>query len=129
MRAEYRTQTPQEEGESLWWLSAPPTIWLLHFLACYITSAIWCERMAARDVSELRWLALLITFIALSGLALLSFRSFRRYRPHVGDPPLESDTPESRHRFLGFAGILLSGMSALGVLYVALPFALGIPCR
>jgi len=131
MSAEYRQETPLEEDESLWWLAAPPGIWLLHFLGCYITTALWCQKVAERagELGALRWLALLLTAAALLGLALLGRRAYLRYRPHVGDPPLESDTPESRQRFLGFAGILLCTMSAFGVLYVAIPYALGISCR
>lgn len=131
MRAESRKEMPQEEDESLWWLSAPPGIWLVHFLACYITTALWCEKIAGRvsELGVLRWLVLLFTLAALYGLALLTRRAYLRFKPHAGDPPLESDTPESRHRFLGFAGLLLSAMSVLGVLYVVLPFLVGVTCR
>jgi len=34
--------------------------------------------------------------------------------------PHDADTPEDRHRFLGFATLLLSGLSAVAVIYTAL---------
>jgi len=34
--------------------------------------------------------------------------------------PHDDDTPEDRHRFLGFATLLLSALSAVAVLYAGL---------
>ena len=31
-------------GESLWAMIVAPTIWAVHFLACYILAAIWCAK-------------------------------------------------------------------------------------
>jgi hypothetical protein len=45
------------------------------------------------------------------------------YRAHsygAADAPHDDDTPEGRHRFMGFATLLLSGLSAVAVLYAAL---------
>jgi hypothetical protein len=40
-----------------------------------------------------------------------------------------SDTPEDRHRFMGFATTLLSGISAIAILYQALAAVFIGSCR
>jgi integral membrane sensor domain MASE1 len=126
----YKEMLP-EGDESLWWLAAPPAIWLLHFFGCYVSAALWCEKIAGRtsEAGTLRWIGLVLTVVALAGLALLARRGYRRFRADPEAPSLESDTAESRHRFLGFAELLLCMMSMFGVVYVALPYAVGVSCR
>ena len=33
-----------KEVESLWTLFTGPVVWALHFLACYVGAAIFCEK-------------------------------------------------------------------------------------
>jgi putative membrane protein len=40
-----------ESNQSLWLLIASPTIWTGHFLASYLTAAIWCAKYAGPDQS------------------------------------------------------------------------------
>ena len=35
-----------EKHQSLWLLTASPTIWAAHFLLSYATAAIWCAKIA-----------------------------------------------------------------------------------
>lgn len=119
-----------EAGDSLWWLAASPAIWALHLVVCYASTAIWCAR-AGRDASldGIRWLFLIATAVALAGIAAVGVRGARRWR--TGPPPHTQahDTPEDRHRFLGVATLLLSGLAAVGVIFVALPAIWVSTCR
>lgn len=120
-----------EKRESLWIVTAAPAIWSAHFLLSYITVAIWCEKVAGRDGSLFgaRVAVAAYTVIALIGIAITGYIGFRRHRTLEGEPPHDADTPEDRHRFLGFATLLLSGLSAIAVIFDALPAVLIGSCR
>jgi hypothetical protein len=124
-------ESPPEHKESLWWLTLGPAIWIGHFLACYITVALWCEKVAAPNGSlgSARWLAVAYTVVALLGIGASAWHAYRRHKQGVGSIPHDFDTPDERHRFLGFAGLLLDALSALAVLYVFLPFGYLATCR
>ena len=116
------TEELAEENQSLWLLTASPTIWAAHFLLCYITAAIWCAKVAGPDGSlgGVRVAIAVYTVLALSGIGVIGWSAFRRHSYGAATPPHDFDTPEDRHRFLGFATLLLSGLSAVATLYAAL---------
>lgn len=116
--------------DSLWWLAASPAIWCVHLVVCYAAAAIWCAK-SGRDASleEIRWLIVGVTVAALGGIAAIGWRGHRRHRVGVDPRTHAHDTPEDRHRFLGLATILLSGLAALGVVFVALPAVFLETCR
>jgi hypothetical protein len=111
-----------ERNESLWMLTVSPTIWAAHFGLCYVTGAIWCAK--ATDVlaplGGLRTAVLLFTGVALAGIAITGWVGYRAHSYGAAELPHDDDTPEDRHRFMGFATLLLSGLSALAVTYAAL---------
>ena len=111
-----------ESNQSLWLLVVSPTIWAVHFLACYITAAIWCAKVAGRDGSlgPVRVAIAVYTVVALLGIGLTGWRGYRRHDYGTADPPHDADTPEDRHRFLGYATLLLSSLSAVATIYSAL---------
>jgi hypothetical protein len=111
-----------EQDESLWVLTVSPTIWAVHFLLSYISAAIWCEKVAGRDggLEEIRLAITVYTALALVGIVIVGWRGFSRHRFGSTTGPHDFDTRESRHRFLGFATLLLSTLSAVATLYVAL---------
>lgn len=120
------TEGPDEPGppaseESLWPLIAGPTIWALHFLASYLTAALWCAKVAGRNgaLGPLRWVLAAYTLAALIGLGVSARDALRRHRYGRAPLPHDYDTAADRHRFLGFATLLLSGLSAVAVLFVA----------
>ncbi len=121
--------SPPEHKESLWWLTLGPAIWMAHFLACYITVALWCEKLTTQHgpLGTARWLAGGYTAIALLGIGASFWHAYRRHRR--GTIPQDFDTPDARHRFLGFAGLLLNALSALAVVFVFLPFGYLATCR
>jgi hypothetical protein len=111
-----------EKEESLWALVLPPTLWALHFLLSYGTAAIWCAKLAGDGGSLFgaRVAIAVYTGLALLGVFVAGYRGFRRHR-FAGSPlPHDADTPDDRHRFLGFATLLLSGLSAIAIVYSAL---------
>lgn len=115
----------------LWRLIVSPTIWAAHFLLCYISAAIWCAKFAARfdSLGPIRGLIAAYTVVALAGIALNGFGGLRRHRHGVATLPHDDDTPEDRHRFLGFSTALLAGLSAIAVVFAALAILYFHDCR
>lgn len=111
-----------EKNESLWLITVSPVIWSAHFLLSYITAAVWCAKVVGRDGSlwGARVAIAVYTVVALVGIGITGWIAFRRHTIGSATVPHDFDTPEDRHRFLGFATLLLSGLSAVGTLYVAL---------
>jgi hypothetical protein len=111
-----------EHEESLWILTISPTIWAVHFLLSYISAAIWCAKVVDRDggLEQIRLAIAVYTGLALVGIIMVGWRGFHRHRIGSTTGPHDFDTRESRHRFLGFATLLLSGLSAVATCYVAL---------
>lgn len=113
-----------EENESLWWLALSPGIWVVHFLASYITVAIWCEKAVPEGgpLGGARAAVVVYTVLALAGIAATGVRAWRRHAIEASTVPHDFDTRDARYRFLGFAVFLLSALSAVAIVYVALPF-------
>jgi hypothetical protein len=111
-----------EENQSLWLLTISPTIWAGHFLLSYVTAAIHCARFAGPDGSlhGVRVAIAIFTGIALVGIGITGWIGYRRHGHGCETVPHDMDTPGDRHRFLGFATLLLSGLSAVAVLFVAM---------
>jgi hypothetical protein len=124
-------QQLEERSESLWQLAAPPLIWAAHLLLSYCTAAIFCEKYALRDDSLglVRVAIAGYTLLALVAIGYAGARAYRRHRYGDSTTPHDFDTPEDRHRFLGFATFLLAGLSAVAVVFQALPAAFIGSCR
>ena len=69
------------------------------------------------------------TVVAMAGIALTGREGLRRHRHGTEATTHDLDTAEDRHRFLGFATLLLSGLSGIGVLYAALAASYVETCR
>jgi hypothetical protein len=121
-----------ETSLHLWLLAAPPAIWTAHLLLCYVTAAIWCARVAGPDgaLGVVRTLILVYTATALVGITVIGWDGYRRHR-HGGTEtvPHDFDSAEDRHRFLGFATLLLAGLSAVATVYVAIAALFFESCR
>jgi hypothetical protein len=111
-----------EENESLWILTVSPVLWAAHFLLSYLTAAIWCAKLAGPEGSlgGVQVAIAIYTVLALLGIGITGRIALRRHQFGSATVPHDFDTPEDRHRFLGFATLLLSGLSAVATLYVAL---------
>ncbi|MCR6502004.1 hypothetical protein MUO32_23510 [Shinella sp. CPCC 101442] len=120
-----------KEIESLWTLFTAPTIWALHFLACYITVAVFCAKAGSASVSfDAMRLALgAVTIAALAGIAASAYLAWRQWGFGSGDPPHDEPTRRDRLLFQGFATLLLSGLSFVAVVFVAVPLLLIGACQ
>ena len=126
------TAHPERE-ETLWALTVAPTIWAVHFLLCYGSAAVWCARAGQASVSigGIRTAIAVYTAVALVGIVLSGFGGYRRHGHGHG---LETtghdfDSPEGRHRFLGFATLLLAALSGVATIFTALPAVFIETCR
>lgn len=125
------THLPHTHEESLWWLAVPPAVWAVHFLACYVTAALWCEKMVSvgGDLGAARWIGATYTVVALAAIAMFGVRYWRRHRFEGGVAPHDEDDTRDRYRFLGLAGVLLSALCAIAVTFAALPFVFIASCH
>jgi hypothetical protein len=133
------TEPRTPDAYSLWLLTIAPAIWAAHLLSCYITAAIWCAKFAPPDgaLGSIRTAIALYTAAALAGIVATGWEGFRRHsfpstRLWAGGTETTThdlDSVEDRHRFIGFATLLLAGLSALGVSYAALAAAFFESCR
>lgn len=110
-----------EHHESLWTLIASPLIWAVHFLACYLTAAIWCAKLgdSQRSFQEVRLAIAVFTVVALLGIAINGRTGYQHHRLGDARLPHSADSEEDRYRFLGFATVLLAVLSAVATLFVA----------
>ena len=117
--------------DTLWLLTIAPTIWAAHLLLCYISAAVWCAKFAppAAPLGGIRTAINWYTVVALTGIAIVGWEGFRRHRHGTEATTHDLDTPDDQHRFLGFATLLLSGLSAVAVLYAALAATFFETCR
>ena len=122
MSRAHENQDTHERNQSLWMIVISPTIWAVHFLASYITAAVWCAKFAGRDgpLESARWTIAAYTIVALAGIGFTGWRGYRRHTYGTATVPHDFDTPEDRHRFLGYATVLLSGLSAVATIFEAL---------
>ena len=120
-----------EQHERLWLLAVSPVIWAVHFLACYVTAAVWCAKFAPRDgsLAPVRAVILVFTLVALAGIAVNGRSGLRRHRSGTESPPHDFDTAGDRHGFLGYTTVLLSALSAVAVVFAALVLPFFEDCR
>ncbi len=111
----------REERESLWRITLAPATWAVHFVICYAAAAVVCAK-APDSIGTLRLGIGALTLLALGLIGWLGWRAWVQWDVRTtGDYRNPLGEAEDRHQFLGHAAVLLSVISALGVLYVALP--------
>ncbi len=119
-------------GTDLWRVIAAPIVWALHFLFCYVYGAIHCAK-AGRDASLAGPTYVIVgaTVIALALIALSTHHLWRVRGRSLTDSDFEFEhnTPEERHRFLSHVALMLCVLSAIAVLYVAIPMLYLTSCR
>jgi magnesium-transporting ATPase (P-type) len=119
-------------GTDLWRVIAAPIVWAVHFLFCYVFAAVYCEKLG-RDASldTATWIIVGATVLALALIGLSTHHLWRvRGRSLTDDDfEYEHNTPEERHRFLSHVALMLCVLSAVAVLYVAIPMLYLTSCR
>lgn len=115
-------------------LLTSPVVWVFHFLASYVTAAVWCARAsagtagAAAGTGAVRVAIAAYTLVALAVIGLVGRRALS-HRRRERDDAAEGDTPAERERFIGSVAALLSGLSAVAVIYGAVVAAFIGNCR
>lgn len=112
-----------KEIETLWTLFTAPVVWAAHFLVCYAGVAIFCAKQDDLDFGFgiVRIAIAVATAVALLLIVLSSYLAWRQWGFGIHDPPHDGSTPLDRRLFQGFATLLLSGLSFVAVIYVAMP--------
>lgn len=110
----------RRETPNLWTLIAPPTVWALHFLFCYVAGAIICAKAPAA-LGELRLAIAAATLLALGLILAAGVQAHRHWGFGSDMPPHDQPTDEDQQHFLGFATLLLCALSAIAVLFGAMP--------
>lgn len=126
------TVTGHVPGDSLRAMVAAPTIWAVHFLLCYVVAAVYCAKAGGpgAGLGPVRVWVALITLAALGGIAASGISAFRHGGFASGNcTPHDADTIGDRRRFLSYATLLLSGLSCVATIYVALPVLFIATCR
>lgn len=120
-----------ESRASLWLLTSGPATWAVHFLLSYVTAAIWCAKAAtvAAPLGSARVALVAYTVVALAVIAGVGWRSWRQHQWGDAELPHDDASAGDRHRFLGFATLLLCGLSFVAVAYTALAIGLIATCR
>ncbi|MGH8496549.1 MAG: hypothetical protein ACREVN_10495 [Gammaproteobacteria bacterium] len=120
------------KAENLWILFAGPTVWAAHFLLSYVFAAIHCAKAASVDTAlgPTRLAVAVFTVAALAVIAVTGAYGWRRLRMSSGEPPPDDNRPaRERRRFMGLAILLLSGLSAVATIYVAVVVVFFENCR
>jgi hypothetical protein len=112
-------------------LAASPLIWTAHFLLSYVTAAVWCAKVAGTDgmLSTARLSIAAYTVFALVGIGIIGWLGLRKHQFGTTTATHDFDSPAGRHGFLGFATVLLSALSAIATVYVALAAVFIGSCR
>jgi hypothetical protein len=120
-----------EHAESLWRLVSGPLIWAAHFMLCYVTAAVWCAKVAGPlgALGGARAAVVAYTVVALVAIGLAAWSGWERHTFAGATLPHDYDSPADRHRFMGFAMLLLAGLSAIATAYTALAAVFFETCR
>jgi hypothetical protein len=112
---------PPKPKPSLLLLTASPLMWGAHFMLFYATASIWCAKAIgpAGSLATVRVGIVVYTALALAGIGIVGLIGYRKHSFGGAALPHDDDTPEDRQRFLGFATLLLSALSAVAVIYAA----------
>ncbi len=112
------------DRDSLIGMVASPLVWVAHFLVCYIVVALACAFGFGTEAGG-GWGTVGIVLVMVSAgavliIAGLTFLAYRRWRQSGGSEP-PHDHRQERHQFMSVAGLLLSVLSGIGIVYTAIP--------
>lgn len=120
------------DRDSLVGMITGPLVWTAHFLTCYVTIAVACAfGFGAGGPGEwgaVRMILLAVTGLALALIAVLILLAWRRWM-QAGGFERPQDPTQARHQFMAVGGLLLCFLSALAVIYAAVPLFLLPTCQ
>ncbi|MDV6031260.1 MAG: transmembrane prediction [Phycisphaera sp. RhM] len=103
---------------------AAPAVWAVHFLASYLTAAIFCTKFADSDRSagEIQMAVMAYTVVAMVIIAGVGWSGRRRHRDSHDRSPHDGATTADLRRMIGQSTFLLSLLSAVATMFTALVF-------
>jgi hypothetical protein len=120
-------------------LVTAPTVWALHFLVSYTAAAGYCAKTMADarvftgaswpDITVARLVIAAATVVAAAVIAFCAKQAWGHWQDGDNERPYDEPSFDGRQGFLGFATLLLCGLSAVGVIFVALPAVFIGDCR
>ncbi|MBC6962410.1 MAG: hypothetical protein DWB48_06695 [Nitrosomonas sp.] len=117
-------------NSSLWALISPLMIWGLHFLFCYIFTAIHCAKngpfMTLNDAQLAIGVATVVALLLVTVLGCIAWTQL-----HIKDDLLlhERSTNEDRAHFLAVATLLLACLGFVAIVFTAIPAFIFEDCR
>jgi hypothetical protein len=102
--------------DSLTSLVAAPTVWTIHFVVCYGVVSLEC----ALDWKIAGWIIALATAGALVLIALIALSNYRKWR-HARNAAATDDRDAGSNAFFSMSSMLLCGISAITLIWVAYP--------
>ena len=115
---------------TLWALIAPPTVWAVHFLFCYIYASIRCAKAGRLEpLDDVRLAIAVATAVSLLLVGVCGFYARRESLVEGDPPPHQESTEEDRLRFLAVATMLLAALSFVAIIFTALPAFVFWDCR
>lgn len=113
------TMDRHRSPDPIWLPVVAPTIWTLHFAACYLWAVVSCGRVGPIEpFASLRTAVAAATAAALVPITILLLHGFRRHGYRWPDQPNDAATPGDRTRFMAFTTVLLAGLSWIATLFV-----------
>lgn len=117
--------------DRLWYILVGPVIWAIHFLVVYIGAAVICEKVGTDAAfGMVRTLVAVATAIALGGIGYAAWRAYQRWDLSIdGDAVYDDAYPTERYGFLSQTALMLAALSAIAVIFDALPAVFIEACR
>ena len=108
-----------EHKDNILLLTLGPLIWAAHLLLSYGTASIWCGKMVETggSLGAVRGAIVVYTLAGLAATAVVAWMGYRRHRTGGASLPHDDDSPEDRHRFIGYATFLLACLSFAAIAY------------
>ncbi|WP_156677851.1 hypothetical protein [Sphingomonas profundi] len=112
---------------TLWTLIVPPATWAAHFLFSYLWAALNCAKIGR--FARFPTVFAAGTVAALAIIAAAGWIAYVQARLEGDAPPHDAGTEIDRLRFLARATELLAALSAIGVVFTAVPVIFLTDCR
>lgn len=108
-----------EHKDNILLLTLGPLIWAAHLLLSYGTASIWCGKIVETggSLGTVRGAIVVYTVAGLAATTWVAWMGYRRHRTGGASLPHDDDSPEDRHRFIGYATFLLACLSAAAIVY------------
>lgn len=110
--------TAEDKSLPLISLAGAPLVWAAHFVVLYAVAGTLCQKLAAPDaILAAQWVTAVATVLALVAIGWVAWHSAARLRGDIDG------------RFMARVTLMLAALSALAVIFSALPAILSASCQ